>query len=153
RRRAVRHTSGAAAGRGADPGDRARQLLPRGRARHRVPAALRGLAAGLRLAARGGEAVMSVLALLELSDQRVAFRLESFRPPRWLRAWIRIASRLGDGWLWLIAPLVLALEASHGAAYVGAAALAAAIANTAVVVLKRRFRRRRPSAHVANPFF
>jgi undecaprenyl-diphosphatase len=96
---------------------------------------------------------MSVLAYVELSDQRLAGRLQSWRPPRWLRVWMLTASRLGDGWLWLGAPLLLALETSRGPSFIGAAALAAAVANTLVVVLKRRFRRRRPAAHSPNPFF
>ena len=96
---------------------------------------------------------MSVLTYLELSDQRLAGRLQSWRPPRWLRLWMRAASRLGDGYLWFGAPVLLAAETSRAFAYVAAAALAAAVANTVVVLLKRRFRRQRPSAHEPNPLF
>jgi undecaprenyl-diphosphatase len=51
-------------------------------------------------------------------------------------------TRLGDGWLWLLAGALLAL--SHELRVLAAAALAMGIANVALVLLKGRVRRPRP---------
>jgi undecaprenyl-diphosphatase len=55
------------------------------------------------------------------------------------------ASRLGDGWLWIITGLaLLAAGSSRSFRTLAAVAVAMGIANSALVILKRRFRRPRP---------
>jgi len=95
----------------------------------------------------------SVLAYLADSDVRVSFRLRGWRPPRWFRIWMLSATRLGDGWLWLATGLVLLALGAPGLRVFAASAAAAGVANIALVLLKRRFRRVRPCAHGENPVF
>jgi len=85
----------------------------------------------------------AVFASLAGSDFRVSARFHSWKPPRWFRIWMYWASRLGDGWIWLAAAIVLPLVADRRPVF-SAFALAGAIANVAQVVLKRGVRRRRP---------
>jgi undecaprenyl-diphosphatase len=54
------------------------------------------------------------------------------------------ATRLGDGSLWVTAGLVLVVGGGACHRALGAAALATGIANLALVLLKRRVRRKRP---------
>jgi undecaprenyl-diphosphatase len=49
----------------------------------------------------------AVLAYVNASDLRVSGRVRGWMPPRWIRLWMLWATRLGDGWLWLAAGLVL----------------------------------------------
>ena len=87
-------------------------------------------------------------------DLRVTGRLFAWRPPRWFRLWMLGASRLGDGWLWLLTGLLLLLGGSSICLRtLAAVAVAMAIANTALVVLKRRFHRRRPCTYAPHPHF
>jgi undecaprenyl-diphosphatase len=79
------------------------------------------------------------------SDFRVSGRVGSWRPPRWFRLWMIGATRLGDGWLWLLAAALLAATGRFD--MLSAAAAAAAVANVSLILLKRRFRRPRPRAH------
>ena len=85
----------------------------------------------------------AVLAALLESDARAAQRLSRWRPPRWFRALVMVATRLGDGWGWIALAALLTLG---GRAYreVLAGTLAAALATLAFSRLKRRFMRRRP---------
>jgi len=84
----------------------------------------------------------AVLALVDASDRKIWGRLSVWRPPRWFRIWMISATRLGDGWLWVGIAVLLVLGPYQRILLVSA--LAAALSNTAVVVLKRRFRRQRP---------
>jgi undecaprenyl-diphosphatase len=89
--------------------------------------------------------VNALLAYVAESDCRWSGRFCAWRPPRWCRLWMGGASRLGDGWLWLLAAVPLA--AGGRFELVSAVALAASLANVSVVLLKRRFRRPRPRPH------
>lgn len=62
-------------------------------------------------------------------------------------------TRLGDGWLWLAAALLLVAAGWPYRHLFLAAAVSAAASNTAIVALKRGLRRRRPSTYGGNPFF
>jgi undecaprenyl-diphosphatase len=95
----------------------------------------------------------ALLTFVTESDFRVNHRLVGWRPPRWFRLWMLTASRLGDGWLWLITGLLLGAGGGHGLDVLGAAALAAAVANALLIPLKRRFRRPRPCEREPNPYF
>ena len=96
---------------------------------------------------------MSVLAQVLASDDRLLGRLLEWRVPRWVRVWMRTASRLGDGWLWLATALWLAVAGARGQRVLAAAVLAAAIANALQVCVKRRVRRPRPCERVRSRDF
>jgi undecaprenyl-diphosphatase len=87
---------------------------------------------------------MSVFAYVLASDDRLTGRLLGWRPPRWIRLWMLSATRLGDGWIWLLAAAILLASGNRGLQVLGGGAVAAAIANTLLVLAKRRVRRRRP---------
>jgi undecaprenyl-diphosphatase len=87
---------------------------------------------------------VTVLAYVLASDDRVSGRLLGWRPPRWIRAWMLSATRLGDGWLWLLTAALLLTSGHRGLRVLGAGAVAAALANALLVVVKRRVRRPRP---------
>jgi undecaprenyl-diphosphatase len=95
----------------------------------------------------------ALLTFVNESDFRVNHRLVGWRPPRWFRLWMITATRLGDGWLWLITGLLLVTGGGHGLDVLGTAAMAAAVANGLLVLLKRRFRRPRPCEREPNPHF
>ncbi len=54
------------------------------------------------------------------------------------------ATRLGDGWLWLGAALLLPASGSHGLLVLLAGAVSAGVANVALVWVKANVRRARP---------
>ena len=87
---------------------------------------------------------MTVLHRVFDSDLRVTARMRDWYAPGWLAAWMVLASRLGDGWLWLAstAALVAGPPSRHRLAVVNAAAAVAG--NLLQVALKHSFRRPRP---------
>src|SRR5512134_1721734 len=88
---------------------------------------------------------MNLLAYVNESDFRLSGRVRAWPHPRWLHQWMVASSHLGDGWLWLAAA---GMQAALGEwNQLLAAALAAALANAAIVVLKRRVRRQRPRSY------
>jgi undecaprenyl-diphosphatase len=87
---------------------------------------------------------VSVLTYVTQSDFRVSGRLLAWIPPRWFRLWMVSSTRLGDGWLWLLAGAVLALGGRHEHRVLAAAAVAMGISNVTLVLLKARVRRPRP---------
>jgi len=97
--------------------------------------------------------VKAVLQYLDTSDRRLSGRVARCGLPRWVAAWMRWATHLGDGWLWAGVGLLLLLGGPHTWPALGAAALSAAAANSAVVLLKGRVRRARPAERPANCFF
>lgn len=87
---------------------------------------------------------MSVLAYVLASDDRLSGRLLAWRPPRWVRVWMLTATRLGDGWLWILTAALLAAGGSRGWRVLSAGAVAAGLANAFLVCVKVRVRRTRP---------
>jgi hypothetical protein len=87
---------------------------------------------------------MSVLAHVLASDDRLSGRIVAWRPPRWVRVWMLAATRLGDGWLWLAAALVLATSGDRGLGVLWAGAVSAGLANVFLLGVKGRIRRPRP---------
>ena len=87
---------------------------------------------------------MSVLTYVLVSDDRLSGRLLGWRPPRWVRIWMLAATRLGDGWLWLVAGALLALSGNRGLRVLSAGAASAGLANLFLVCVKARVRRVRP---------
>ncbi len=88
-----------------------------------------------------------MIRLITAGDRKLMRRLNRWEAPHWIRHWMLIASRGGDGWLWSVVGLILllfggtrrfdALEA--GFVSVGAAQLT-------FFVLKRVIGRERPCA-------
>jgi undecaprenyl-diphosphatase len=87
---------------------------------------------------------VSVLAYVLSSDDRLCDRILAWRPARWVRVFMRTASRLGDGWAWLLAAGLLAASGRRGLEVLSAAAVSTALANALLLCAKRRFRRARP---------
>lgn len=93
---------------------------------------------------------MTVLATLMLhfistGDHRLMRRVNSWRAPRWVRLWMIAATRGGDGWLWGILGLVVALfGGAERWAVIGASTTAAGAGCLSFLYLKRRTCRARP---------
>jgi len=91
---------------------------------------------------------VSVLAQVVASDDRLLGRVLEWRAPRWVRVWMLTATRLGDGWLWLVTALLLTAAGERGQRVLAAALVSAVIANALQVCVKRRVRRPRPCERV-----
>lgn len=94
-----------------------------------------------------------MLAYVSAEDFRMFDRVLAFRPPRWVRLWTLWATRLGDGWLQVATGLVLLALGSDYWRILAACTVATGVANAAMVVLKRRFRRKRPCEYTAHPYY
>jgi undecaprenyl-diphosphatase len=95
----------------------------------------------------------ALLSYVNDSDFRLSGRVRTWVPPRWFRVWMRWATRLADGSLWLCLAALLALGGTPGHRALAAGAVSAAVANTLLVFLKRRFRRHRPCVADPHPLF
>ena len=95
-----------------------------------------------------------VLSFVSARDFHITGLLFAWAPPRWFRLWMLGASRLGDGWLWLGTGLLLLLGGSSICLRtLAAVAVAMGFANTVLVMLKRRFHRRRSCDYARHPHF
>ncbi len=113
------------------------------RALVRYGSAAAGTARRVRDGAGGGR--MSVIAYVIASDDRLFGQLCTWRPPRWVRLWMLWATRLGDGWLWLLTPRCCWPAAATAALQVLSAGLVAAgLSNALLILAKRRVHRARP---------
>jgi undecaprenyl-diphosphatase len=95
----------------------------------------------------------ALLAYVYQSDDRLDGRVRNWAPPRWFRIWMRWASRLADGWLWLGLAALLAAGGDPSWRAMATGAAAAAVTNVLLVFLKRRFRRPRPCEVCPHPLF
>src|SRR5690348_5393806 len=78
-------------------------------------------------------------------DHSLMRRLNGWRPPRWMRIWMIVASRVGDGWLWYsLGAILLLFGGPNRFRAVGAAAASAAIAAGLFLRIKRIIGRKRP---------
>ena len=86
-------------------------------------------------------------ARLSAPDYFLMVRLNRWRPPRWIRVWMLVASRAGDGWLWWCCGLAV-LASNDVARYeaILAAAVAVLVGTVIFKVLKRAVGRKRPCA-------
>ncbi len=94
-----------------------------------------------------------VLAYVNESDFRVFGRIQRWRPPRWFRLCMLWATRLGDGWLQVAAGLGLLAGGSQGQRVLAGCVVAGGIVNGTLVILKRRFRRKRPCEYARLPLY
>jgi undecaprenyl-diphosphatase len=98
--------------------------------------------------------VSRVLSFVSHRDFLVSGRLVAWAPPRWFRLWMLWATRLGDGWLWLLIGALLALGgSSRSHRTLAAVAVAMGMANFLLVLLKRSIHRRRPCEYARNPHY
>ena len=95
----------------------------------------------------GSEVSRVMLGYISTRDHNLMRRLNGWRPPRWVRIWMTLASRLGDGWLWYAIGLILLLFGGSGRyVAVGSAAVSASISILLFLQLKKLARRKRPCA-------
>lgn len=81
------------------------------------------------------------------TDHRLMHRVNRWRPPKWMRLWMIIATRGGDGWLWWTAGLMVALFGGRVRFLaLGAALLASGSGIVLFRKLKRSIGRKRPCA-------
>ncbi len=86
-----------------------------------------------------------VLNYIEAGDHRVMNRMHAWRAPRWIRLWMLLATRGGDGWLWYSLCLILLIFGGERRFIaVGAAAIASSLGIAVFLFLKRAFGRKRP---------
>jgi undecaprenyl-diphosphatase len=89
----------------------------------------------------------STLSLILCGDQRLMRRLNRWRPPRWIRGWMILATRGGDGWLWYAMSLAVLVWGGPERCRALTATGAAALTSIALFrILKRLARRERPCA-------
>jgi len=82
---------------------------------------------------------------IEDGDQRLMRRVHRWRAPRFIRVWMILATRLGDGWIWCSLGVVLVLFGGPQRYAAVASATAAAIAGIMLFsVIKKVSRRQRP---------
>ena len=80
-------------------------------------------------------------------DYRLMRRVNSWRAPRWIRLWMILATRGGDGWLWFAMGLVILLFGGDNRfPALAAAAMAAGVGSLLFLYLKRKTCRKRPCA-------
>jgi len=88
-----------------------------------------------------------MLKFITARDHTLMRRLNRWHAPRWVRVWMLLATRAGDGWLWGLlglAILVFGDEDRFRAVAVGLVAVSAGIA--IFLTLKKSAKRRRPCA-------
>ncbi len=92
----------------------------------------------------------AALRRIAIHDQRLMGKVERWRPPRWVRRWMLLVSRGGDGPLWGMAGLAILVDGG-GARWtaLGAAALAALLGIASFETIKLSFRRSRPQVATA----
>ncbi len=89
----------------------------------------------------------ALLGYIAARDHRLMHRINGWRAPRWLQLWMICATRGGDGWLWYVMAVVVAMFGGPARwRALGAASLAAATGIGVFRFLKRATRRRRPCA-------
>ena len=88
-----------------------------------------------------------MLSYISTRDRNLMRRLNGWRPPRWIRVWMLLASRVGDGWLWYALGILLLLFGGPDRfVAVGSATVSAAISIGLFLRLKRITGRKRPCA-------
>ena len=91
--------------------------------------------------------VAKLASSLSTPDYLLMRRVHRWRPPRWIRWWMIVATRAGDGWLWALCGLiVLVSRGSQRYPALVAAALAVALGILVFRIVKRAVGRTRPCA-------
>lgn len=88
-----------------------------------------------------------MIRMINAGDRKVMLRLNQWRAPQWIRRWMVLATRAGDGWLWFAVALVLLLAGGERRFDALRAAFASLVAGQVVfLVLKQCIGRERPCA-------
>jgi len=91
--------------------------------------------------------VQSMLEFISIRDHRVMRRVNNWRAPRWIRVWAICATRGGDGWLWYVMLVVIALFGGVDRwATIAACSTSAFVGTLTFLYLKRKTSRKRPCA-------
>ena len=89
----------------------------------------------------------SMLEFITARDHRLMRRVHNWRAPRWIRLWMIVATRGGDGWLWYFTIFVILLFGGRDRFAAAAGAVVATSVGIAIfLVLKRSTGRKRPCA-------
>jgi len=89
----------------------------------------------------------AMLSIVSSGDLRLMRRVNRWKPPRWIRIWMILATRAGDGWLWyVLGSLVLAFGGPSRFAAVTAAGVSCGVGTLLFLALKRLIGRKRPCA-------
>ncbi|HLJ50677.1 MAG TPA: phosphatase PAP2 family protein [Bryobacteraceae bacterium] len=92
--------------------------------------------------------VSEAVARLSTPDYRLARRVNRWRPPRWIRWWMILATRGGDGWMWgLLGVILLCRFDRQDYVTVSAAGCAAFTGVLLFRFLKNKVGRPRPCVH------
>jgi undecaprenyl-diphosphatase len=89
----------------------------------------------------------SMLGFISNGDQHLMLRVNRWRPPRWVRFWMILATRGGDGWLWYAMALAVLVWGGQERFRAITATGVAALAGIALFrALKKLAHRERPCA-------
>jgi undecaprenyl-diphosphatase len=89
--------------------------------------------------------VAGVVSGLAALDHALMRRVHRWQPPRWVRWYMIVSTRGGDGWLWwLCAAFILASHQDAGYRAIAAGTLAGALGILLFRLLKTMVKRRRP---------
>jgi undecaprenyl-diphosphatase len=84
-------------------------------------------------------------------DHSLMRKLNCWMPPHWVRVWMLLASRLGDGWLWWTVGIGVLIFGGPGRfVAVGAAVLSEAVSLSFFLWIKKTINRTRPCAIAPN---
>src|SRR6266849_555105 len=87
----------------------------------------------------------SLWGYIERRDHRLMQRMNRWRAPRWVRLWMILATRMGDGWLWYgLGVLLVLFGGPQRYSAVGAGGCAAIGSILVFMALKRLSQRSRP---------
>ncbi|MBL8222125.1 MAG: phosphatase PAP2 family protein, partial [Bryobacterales bacterium] len=83
---------------------------------------------------------MPLLRQIRTLDRWLMFRVHRWHAPKWVRAWMVVATWLGDGWLWWALAMILYWRKSQSLPALGLSALLSAALYSAVkrIVVRRR---------------
>jgi undecaprenyl-diphosphatase len=82
---------------------------------------------------------------IESRDHRLMRRVHRWRAPKWIRVWMIVATRCGDGWLWyLLGAILLLFGGPQRFLAVGSAATAVGVGIVLFKLLKNTSHRARP---------
>jgi|SRR6185312_1230217 len=88
-----------------------------------------------------------MIRLITAGDRKVMLRLNRWEAPQWVRRWMVLASRGGDGWLWSVIAVVLYFFGGpQRIAALESGFVAVGIGQITFFVLKRLIGRERPCA-------
>ncbi|HEY4363488.1 MAG TPA: phosphatase PAP2 family protein [Bryobacteraceae bacterium] len=91
--------------------------------------------------------IRSIVDFGQQTDHRLMLRVNRWRPPRWMRWWMLAATRGGDGWLWYLSGIMIAIFGGpNRVRALVAGALAVGVGIALFRKLKKAFGRQRPCA-------